>query len=63
MVWKRDLEKHRDISHELTKLARRIEELELACVYIPRQSYKQMTLLLESRYISYGISSSEELQD
>lgn len=63
MVWKTDLERHRDISHQLTLLARKIEEQEKACVYIPRNSYKLMTSLLESRYISYGIISNEEIQD
>jgi hypothetical protein len=62
MVWKKDLEKHKDISHTLTQLARKIEELDMACVYIPKKSYKLMTALLESRHISYGIISSEELQ-
>jgi hypothetical protein len=63
MVWKKDLEKHRDISYALTQQSRNIEEQDLAYVYIPKNSYKQMTILLESRYISYGIISSEELHD
>ncbi|MDO1447944.1 hypothetical protein Q0590_16855 [Rhodocytophaga aerolata] len=62
MVWKRDLEKNKDISRQLTMLSRKIEEQEIACVYIPKKSYKLLTTLLESRYISYGIISSEELQ-
>jgi hypothetical protein len=44
-------------------LSHRIEEQDMACVYIPKKSYKLMTILLESRYISYGIISNEELQD
>jgi hypothetical protein len=63
MVWKRDLEKNKDISHQLTELSHKIEEQETACVYIPKKNYKTLTILLESRYISYGIISSEELQD
>ena len=63
MVWKKDLERHKDISQALTQLSRRIEEQDMACVYIPKKSYKLMTILLESRYISYGIISNEELQD
>ena len=63
MVWKKDLEKHKDIRFALTQLARKIEEQDMACMYIPKKSYKLMTILLESRYISYGIISNEELQD
>jgi hypothetical protein len=63
MVWKKDLERNKDISQALTQLSRRIEEQDMACVYIPKKSYKLMTILLESRYISYGIISNEELQD
>jgi len=61
MVWKRDLDKHKDISHELTLLSHKIEEQDTACVYTPKKSYKLMTALLESRCISYGIISSVEL--
>jgi hypothetical protein len=57
LVWKRDLEKNKDISHELTLLSRKIEELELAYMFIPKKSYKGLTQLLESRYICYGILS------
>ncbi len=63
MVWKRDLKKHKDVSHQLTLLARKIEEQEMACVYIPKRDYKQMVKILEAKYISYGIISSQELQD
>jgi hypothetical protein len=63
MVWKKDLVRHKDISQALTQLARKIEEQDMACVYIPKKSYKLMTMLLESRYISYGIISNEELQE
>ncbi len=62
MVWKRDLEKHKDISHQLTLLSKKIEELDQACVYIPKNDHKELVKLLESKYISYGIISNEELQ-
>ena len=60
-VHKRDLEKHRELSHQLTQLSREIREFSKFCCYTPKEDFKQMTNLLEQFRVSYGVHSDQEL--
>ena len=60
-VHKRDLENHRELSHQLTQLSREIKEFSKFCCYTPKEDFKQMTDLLEQLRVSYGVHSDQEL--
>ncbi|HEX8532511.1 MAG TPA: hypothetical protein VF646_20895 [Cytophagales bacterium] len=60
-VHKSDLEKHRELSHQLTQLSREIKEFNKFCCYTPKEDFKQMTDLLEQYRVSYGGHSDQEL--
>jgi hypothetical protein len=60
-VHKRDLEKHRELSHQLTRLSCEVREFSKFCCYTPKEDVKQMTDLLEQFRVSYGVHSDQEL--
>ncbi len=60
-VHKRDLEKHRELSHQLTRLSREVREFSKFCCYTPKEEVKPMTDLLEQLRVSYGVHSDQEL--
>jgi hypothetical protein len=60
-VYKKDLEKHQALSHQLTQLSREIKEFRKFCCYTPKEDFKQITGLLEQFRVSYGVHSDQEL--
>ena len=60
-VYKRDLENHKDLSHQLTGLSTQINELEEACVYLPAPGkLMEFIRLLDAYRVTYGIHSDTE---
>ncbi len=60
-VDKKDLETHKDLSHQLTGLSMQIKELEEACIYLPAPGkLMEFIRLLDKYRVTYGIHSDTE---